>query len=297
VSRFDRLPTTHNTKTFFSLFSLLFKTCSSAAQDTAASIPFSHTLLTLKHHPTTFVLKTRLLQMSQLRQRSVAATIMTENSEEKDEFLLKSGAGLSAPAMLDAAPQYHGVVLKLHISLFYTILPDFLKRLILSWSFLSSFLGPSWKQRYLVICGSYLYKFKNEASAVPKGSPFEVQSLDVDVSGNEAFSEISQIPPGFSTVFCVSTLRRKHYYAVADKDEALIWVRSLQEARQESITRNMGHASHIPYPKSWSYFDSLGRNLIQSKERIRKSLEGSRLREMEMTSFADGGPLPRGYHG
>jgi hypothetical protein len=77
----------------------------------------------------------------------------------------------------------------------------------------------------------------------------------------------------------------------------MLWVRSLQEARQETITRNMGHASTMPYPRSWQYFDSLGKGLAKSKERIKQRLEDSRMREMEMTNFAEAGPLPSGYHG
>jgi hypothetical protein len=234
--------------------------------------------------------------MSELRQRSSATTVTTMSSnDETDEFMLRSGAGLSAKSMMDASPQQHGVVLKLHAPILFSILPDFLKKLILSFSFLS-FLAPAWKQRYLILCGSYLYKFNNQSSPVPKGSPFQLKSLDVDITTRQEFPELAQLPPGYSSVFCISTLRRKHYYAVADNDEALTWVRSLQEARQEAITRNMGHANHVPYPKSWDYFDSLAKNLIKSKERIKEKMEGSRMKELEMTNFTEGSPMGRGYH-
>jgi hypothetical protein len=217
------------------------------------------------------------------------------NNDETDEFMLRSGAGLSAKAMMDASPQQHGVVLKLHSPILFSILPDFVKKLILSFSCLS-FLAPAWKQRYLILCGSYIFKFNNKSSPVPKGSPFQVKNLDVDIATGQEFPELAKLPPGYSSVFCISTLRRKHYYAVADKDEALTWVRSLQETRQESITRNMGHANHVPYPKSWDYFDSLAKNLVKSKERIKEKMEGSRMRELEMTNFTEANPMSRGYH-
>jgi hypothetical protein len=105
------------------------------------------------------------------------------------------------------------------------------------------------------------------------------------------------LPPGFGAMFSISTLRRKQYYAVTDAEEALLWVRSVQEAKQESIKRNMGHAANVPYPASWSYFDSLGKSLVSSKARIRQRLEESGLREMEMSNFAEVGPMPRAYHG
>ena len=232
--------------------------------------------------------------MSQIRQRVTTTT--ASNMGETDTFVREPGAGLSAKAMIDTSPQQHGVVLKLHVPIFYSVLPAFLQRIILSFSFLS-FLAPSWKQRYLILCGSFLYKFKDQASHAPKGSPFEVSTLSVDKVTNQVFPELGSLPPGFSTVFSVSTLRRQHYYAVADYEEAMLWIRSIKETRHEAITRNMGHASNVPYPKSWSYFDSLGRGLVKSKERIKQRLEESNLREMEMTNFSDAGPMPRGYHG
>lgn len=218
------------------------------------------------------------------------------NGEESSSFVREPGTGLAAKAMIDTSPQQHGVVLKLHVPILYSILPGFLQRVILVWSFLS-FLVPRWQQRYLILCGSFLYKFKDQTSAIPKGSPFEVEALSVEKLSGQLFPELGFLPPGFTAVFSVSTLRRQHYYAVADEEEAMLWVRSFKEARQEVITRNMGHALNVPYPRIWSHFDSLGKGLVKSKERIKDRLERSNLREMEMTNFAEVGPLPRGYHG
>jgi hypothetical protein len=206
------------------------------------------------------------------------------------------GTGLNAKQMIDSAPQQHGPVLKLHIPIFYSILPEFIKRIILSFSFLS-FLAPSWRQRYLILCGSFLYKFKDDTGVVPKGAPFDVETLATATADDQVVAEFASMPPGYTAIFCVSTLRRRHYYAVADQEESMIWVRSLLQARQETVTRNMGHASNIPYPKSWSYFDSLGKGLVRSKERVKERLENYKMREMEMTNFAEGGPLPGAYHG
>lgn len=206
------------------------------------------------------------------------------------------GSGLSAKGLIDAAPQQHGVVLKLHIPFLFNILPEFIQRFILSLSFLS-FMAPSWKKRYLILCGSYLYKFKDQAASLPKGKPFEMEAIDFDlVRAGQSMNELGVLPPGFTAVFFVSTLGRRHYYAVADREEALVWVRTLHDARQATITHSMRHDTNMPYPPAWKYFDSLGRSLVKSKDRIRARMEEARLREMEMTNFAEAGPLPRGYH-
>lgn len=240
--------------------------------------------------------------MTELRQRPATTnTLMRSNfdtndnrSEETESFV--PGAGLSANALIDSNPQNHGVVLKLHIPILYSILPEFLRRIILSWSLLS-FLAPQWKQRYLVLCGSYLYKFKDRSSKLPKGCPFDINGLHIDIVRTGDIPEIGALPPGYSAILTVSTLLRQQYYAVADNDDAGLWIRSLQEAKQATITRNMGHASNMPYPSTWKYFDSLGSSLVKSKTRIRERMEQLRLREMEMSEFADAGPMARAYHG
>ncbi len=214
---------------------------------------------------------------------------------ERGNFIRHAGAGLTAKSMIDSSPQQHGVVLKLHVPILYSILPEFLQKIILSLSFLS-FLGPTWEQRYLILCGSFLYKFKDQTSEVPKGSPFAVETINVETI-SEGIPEFGNLPVGFTSIFLVSTLRRQHYYAVADIDEARVWIRSIREARQETITRNMGHSAAMPYSKAWNYFDGLGRSLIKSKERIREKMDEYNMREMEMSTFAEAGPMPRGYHG
>lgn len=238
--------------------------------------------------------------MTELRQRTTFNPPSAESnnmSSERESFVHLAGSGLAAKALIDSSPQQHGVVLKLHVPILYSILPEFLQNIILSFSFLS-FLGPTWKQRYLILCGSLLYKFKDQASEVPKGAPFELETIAVDhVPRGRSVPELGTMPPGFTSAFAVSTLRRKHYYAVADEEEASLWIRSIQEARQETITRNLGHAKGMPYPSSWSYFDSNGRGLVKSKDRIRARMDEYNLRELEMSNFAEAGPMPRGYHG
>ena len=237
-----------------------------------------------------------------LRQRLPSQSQRTtgDMASEREAFLPQQGSGLSAKSMIDSSPQQHGVVLKLHVPLLYSILPEFIQRIILSVSFLS-FLGPTWKQRYLILCGSFLYKFKNQTSEIPKGSPFELNTIGANAVSSHAGAsfpaELGNLPPGFLAVFTVSTLRRQHYYAVADEEEAQIWIRSINDARHETITRNMGHAGGLPYPNTWRYFDTLGRGLLKSKERIREKLEHHNMRELEMSGFVEAGPVMRGYHG
>mmetsp|Transcript_11216 Transcript_11216/g.26952 ORF Transcript_11216/g.26952 Transcript_11216/m.26952 type:complete len:235 (+) Transcript_11216:33-737(+) len=234
--------------------------------------------------------------MSELRNRGATLSSSSMNENETKPMVRELGAGIAAKSLIDASPHQHGVVLKLHLPFVYNLIPSFVLGIIHSIGCLS-FLLPSWKQRYLISCGSYLYKFKDQQSKSPKGCPFELASMTVDLVPKENSPHIGALPPGFDAVISVSTLRRKHYYAVRDREEAMLWVRSLQEAKQAVITRNLGHDKHMPYPQSWKHFDSLAASLVKSKERIKERMETSNIREMEMSNFMDGGPLPRGYHG
>jgi hypothetical protein len=248
------------------------------------------------------------MSQQQLRQRSrtPSDTLKMDHSDYP-----AMGAGLSVPQMLHALPQHHGLVMKLHVSPLFSFLPLFLQKLIARmWCF--SFLKPKWESRYLILLGSFLYKFTDNAVSnpkiTPKGSPVPVETIDVEIiepslllaRGGEQHPmavALQHLPPGCTYVFSVARLRKTHYYAAADRDQATTWVNSLLEARQEAITRSMGHAPDASFPKAWTYFDNLGRNLMKRKDRIRDRIEEGNLREMEMSNLVEGGPFPRGYHG
>lgn len=231
----------------------------------------------------------------------------TEEEEKEIANRYEPGAGLNAKSLIHCKPQHHGEVLKLHIPLLYSVLPFFVQRFILKWSSLFALFGlvPTWKKRYLILCGSFVYKFRDVSSSIPKGSPFDVETTSTDVirinntnNKNLLYTplQIDRLPIGYEGLFVVSTFRKRHYYAVTNTEEALVWSRCTNEARQETITRNMGHAN-VPYPSSWKYFDTLGNSLVKSKIRIQnRERQHSQIvrNEMEMTEFITSSG---GYHG
>lgn len=247
-------------------------------------------------------------KMQELRRRTGTTSgkaVAEENESLSSKYYL--GKGLSATSMLNASPSQTGPALKLHVPVFYTLLPAFLQRFL---SYCFKFLAPSWKPRYLIQLGSYLYKFSDESSKAPKGSPLPVQEVDVylmedlaDVQGIDDYHGLSPEDGNTEyTYFCVATMRKRHYYAVTSKEEAQVWVNTLVQARQEAITRSMGHAKNQPYP--YQYFDDLAQSLVQSKDRIRRKMQDSSMREMELATVGAGGgiaggtgPMPRGCFG
>jgi hypothetical protein len=236
---------------------------------------------------------------------TTAATTTTMNHPIDEGLVL--GRGLSASNMIEASPSQHGVALKLHIPLLFGILPTSFKKLVMTWSCFA-WLMPQWRQRYLILIGNYLYKFKGPSSSTPKGTPFSVALVEADLQplnqqdnhddhDDDMAPAFANLPPGYDAVFIVSTFGKQHYCAVSNREEALSWVNSLRQSRQAAITRSLGHAGNMPYPKSWEYFDSLGRTFEKSKERIKRKLEDQNLKELELSGITGGGSLPRGFYG
>jgi hypothetical protein len=229
------------------------------------------------------------------------------NSDQRPTTSMPSSSasgGLTRSSLLQALPQEHGSVSKLHVPLFYSLLPTTLQKLISRYWFLS-FLAPRFERRYLILLGSFLYKFSDNAEQQqPKGSPLPIDMIEVfplEQKGNSrdfegVFLNESSMPSGCKSVFCVSTFRKRYYYAVTDREQALLWVNALLEAKQDAIRRSMGHAHEDSYPKSWEYYDRLGQSLRKQKDRIRQRMDEKNLQELEMSQLSDGGPLPRGYH-
>lgn len=239
------------------------------------------------------------MSQGQLRQRQRTTHTMTKRNTS-------SPAALSRSALLEASPQQHGLVQKLHVPLFYNILPRFMQKCLASVPMLEWCICPRWEARYLVLLGSYLYKFEDDGSkrgapSHPKGSPLDLSSIEAYTVDNDTLKNLSlnsdRRPLEAGTVFCVSTFRKQYYYCVSDHEQATVWVNSILEARQEAIKRSMGHAQKDSYPKAWEYYDQLGRNLKNQKERIRIRVERKEFQELEMSQLTEGAPFSAGYFG
>jgi len=115
---------------------------------------------------------------------------------------------------------------------------------------------------------------------------------DIDTS-NEFNCLLDLLPDGCDTVFEVSSLSKTQYFAVESREEAMAWVNSIRQMRQDSITRNMGHAKDIPYPKQWESFDASAKRLQQQKERIKNRMSALDKKEQEMQNL--GGLTNMGY--
>mmetsp|Transcript_9915 Transcript_9915/g.14610 ORF Transcript_9915/g.14610 Transcript_9915/m.14610 type:complete len:233 (-) Transcript_9915:351-1049(-) len=231
----------------------------------------------------------------ELRHRSTdKATAPLSN---KLKMSTKTVTDLSAPALIQAEPAQMGPVFKLDVPSIYNLMPNFLVN-ILRYISITLFL-PSWKPRYLIQLGGYLYRFESEKSSVPKGSPLAVDDI-IDIFGVDDLEMEANIAGAFHGTsklyfFCVSTLRKRQYYAVSSSQEdADLWIRTLRQSQQEQITRKMGHADHVPYP--YEYIDTRARSLARSKSRIRNKVQEANIREIQGANEGIG-IMPRGFYG
>ena len=144
--------------------------------------------------------------------------------------------------------------------------------------------------------GGYLYRFKDEYGSTPKGAPITIDVTEARIisrGDNEFNSLLDLLPDSCDTVFEVSSLAKTQYFAVESREEALAWVNSIRQMRQDSITRNMGHSKDIPYPKQWESFDASAKRLQEQKERIKHRMSALDEKEQEMQTM--GGSANMGY--
>lgn len=124
-----------------------------------------------------------------------------------------------------------------------------------------------------------------------------VNTDSVAVQDHSVLVALEQAPGDGCAVFAVSNGYKKYYFATNTRETARMWVTSLRQARQEAITRSMGHAASDSFPSVWEAFDRLGDLEMGRKENLRRKLREMSQSELEMSGLNDGGPLPRGYYG
>jgi len=216
-------------------------------------------------------------------------SMTTSNNTGEDDYQRKSG--LAAQSLIKESPTNHQTVLKLHLPFIYTISPACLKKFLCQSKICKSWVAPQWVPRYLVLLGSYLYRYTDEYSLCPKGTPIFIEQMNVniipfsdDVEGFEY--ALRSIPFGCRGVFSVESFGKTQCYGVSTAEDALVWVNSIREAKQESITRSMGH-SKVPVPHSWDYYDRLAKKYARSKESIKARMEAYDRREFEMAGMQE----------
>mmetsp|Transcript_16061 Transcript_16061/g.18174 ORF Transcript_16061/g.18174 Transcript_16061/m.18174 type:complete len:181 (+) Transcript_16061:231-773(+) len=106
-------------------------------------------------------------------------------------------------------------------------------------------LTPTWRQRFLVLRGKYLFRFTKENEERLKGTPIPLEAISA-TAVNEQYDEEGEIVP---YAFRVSTIRKTYVFAVSTVEERDQWVREIQRAKNMAIKKNLGHAKVSSWEK------------------------------------------------
>jgi hypothetical protein len=151
-----------------------------------------------------------------------------------------------------------------------------------------------WKlNRYIVVLGMHMYRFKDDNSTALKGVPIPVTSTSTKklkfVSENHPRNEIEE-------PFCfeVSTLRKRYVFRAANDEEANSWVQFINQRKALGHKQKLGHAkSHPAIAKLDSaakimYQDRMKREEEDSEEMRRQAdsllRTGSTMNPMQVSS-------------
>lgn len=182
----------------------------------------------------------------------------------------------SLETALDSQPQHHSIVHKLHKPILLQFLPQFLLSL-LTWC--CGIRPVTWKERHLVLLGSYLYRF-DPATGKCKGSPLEVTSISAssvsttaEIATDKALNEQQQHASS-TTLLRISTFTKDYtFYCSGDDSKNTIqtWCHVIQQAQAETHRRELGHVTDAAaIPPRWRHWDAHGRSVAQHKLRVRR---------------------------
>lgn len=107
-------------------------------------------------------------------------------------------------------------------------------------SFLSLFCpcsSPSWKPRYFILIGNFLFRFREETSSRPKGVPIPIDSATVSLDTEH------------ENCFRVYTVRKNYIIRAKSKNEAISWINAVNERKAQVIKENLGHSHSLPAVK------------------------------------------------
>ena len=254
--------------------------------------------------------------MAQMRQRYSATNETDQTMSSPNAPFTKPaqpGDALTASFLLKSNPSHYGQVMKLNIPLLYSLSPTWLQRIF---RYCPSPLRPTWKKRYMIQIGKYLYRFKidgaeNGNGPNPemkiKGTPIPLETIlikpvnktlfgGLQIDRNEFIALPQDLPSFCDGYFSMTSSGETRYYAVSSKEDANTWTNSIRQGRQANIEKKMNH-DRAPYPESWKYIDRMGEERVERNGRIKKSMKVDERREMEMMQFMDGdGGVGRGHY-
>ena len=110
----------------------------------------------------------------------------------------------------------------------------------------------TWKPRYFVIRGHFLFRYSHPNDSQHKGAPIDLTEVTVDVTdpANHAIR--------------LSTLSKDWIVAADDDAEMSSWIAGIKRAQQIAVKASLGHT--VESPTSQSY-NAIGRSAVTQRQR------------------------------
>lgn len=133
---------------------------------------------------------------------------------------------------------------------------------------------PTWKRRFFILKGVYVFKFESPVGTGPKGAPIPVLGLTATIG------PIDPKPSEHNHTMMLSTLRKEYVVGAGSNEELVAWIDAFARAKSISIKQQLGHA---PLSASDEYANRSGALLTQ--KRLDQETEAMERRPAESTNF------------
>ena len=88
-----------------------------------------------------------------------------------------------------------------------------------------------WQPRFLVLIGSFLYRYIDESSCMPKGAPIPLDTATVSIRKGQG-----------QFCFILSNFQKTYEFRAKSPAEARQWVAAIQQRAADAVRERMGHA-------------------------------------------------------
>jgi len=111
---------------------------------------------------------------------------------------------------------------------------------------------PTWRRRYFILKGAYLFKYESERGAKPKGMPIPICDAQWETVQYE----------GKQFCFKISTVRKEYFLLASNYDDMTSWFSYLKSQKVIAIKQSLGH---LPMSDDDRYANAAGDFLCKKK--------------------------------
>ena len=167
---------------------------------------------------------------------------------------------------------------------------------------------PTWRRRYCVLRGEYLFRFAGAHARKPKGTPISLRGMTAAFVGeadeeyeppsNDAYDDSAAGASAAGTgaddggklgyLFRVATLRKEFVFGAPTREARAAWVRALRAAKQHAIKCALGHAKR---GDGDAFANTQGARLVQQKRAFEAHEAEQRNQEMQQLLGSGGSSM------